>query len=97
MNLTRLRNSTWLPSIVQYYTEYKLKITWGDQDLINIYFHFHPGEKSHCTSRNFMKGLILAALLARFYNANMIQNDTSYFIYKSWALKGIETYQKSII
>ncbi|XP_022315436.2 glucoside xylosyltransferase 2-like [Crassostrea virginica] len=44
MNLTRLRNSTWLPSIVQYYKEYKLKITWGDQDLINIYFHFHPDE-----------------------------------------------------
>lgn len=44
MNLTRLRNSTWLPSIRNYYKEYKLKLTWGDQDLINVYFHFHPDE-----------------------------------------------------
>lgn len=44
-----------------------------------------------------MKDLILAALLARFYNASMKKNETSYFIYKSWALKGIEIYQKSII
>ena len=44
MNLTRLRRSTWFPSILEYYKEYRLKITWGDQDLINIYFHYHPGD-----------------------------------------------------
>ncbi|XP_052067056.1 glucoside xylosyltransferase 2-like isoform X2 [Mytilus californianus] len=42
MNLTRIRKSTWLDSMMKYYKEYKLKITWGDQDLINIYFHFNP-------------------------------------------------------
>ncbi|XP_076444062.1 glucoside xylosyltransferase 1-like [Babylonia areolata] len=44
MNLTRLRQSTWLPSMLKFYKEYRLKITWGDQDLINIYFHYHPDE-----------------------------------------------------
>ena len=42
MNLTRLRQSSWVPALENYYEEYKLKITWGDQDLINIYFHFYP-------------------------------------------------------
>lgn len=42
MNLTRLRASSWLNAMNNYYTEYRLKITFGDQDLINIYFHFYP-------------------------------------------------------
>lgn len=42
MNLTRLRASAWLQSMNNYYKEYRLKITFGDQDLINIYFHFYP-------------------------------------------------------
>lgn len=43
MNLTRMRAFNWesyLPSIMK---EYKLHIVWGDQDVINIIFHFHPG------------------------------------------------------
>lgn len=43
MNLTRIRNSDWLKDIVPYYEQYRYKITWGDQDLLNIYFHHHPG------------------------------------------------------
>ncbi|XP_071505879.1 glucoside xylosyltransferase 1-like [Diadema antillarum] len=42
MNLTRMRSFGWTQKIVTYYHEYKLKITWGDQDLINILFHFYP-------------------------------------------------------
>ncbi|XP_021373710.1 glucoside xylosyltransferase 2-like isoform X2 [Mizuhopecten yessoensis] len=42
MNLTRIRQSQWLRSLKEYYKEYKLKITWGDQDLINIYFYYYP-------------------------------------------------------
>ncbi|KAL4224786.1 Glucoside xylosyltransferase 2 [Mactra antiquata] len=42
MNLTRLRSSPWLISMHNYIIEYKLKITYGDQDLINIYFHYFP-------------------------------------------------------
>jgi len=49
MNLTRLRKSQWLDSVMEYYKEYKLRITWGDQDLINIYFHFHPGKNLQIT------------------------------------------------
>lgn len=44
MNLTRLRQTRWLPEIMEYYKEYRLKITWGDQDLINVYFYFHPDQ-----------------------------------------------------
>lgn len=44
MNLTRIRASTWLTSIIKYHKESKLKMTYGDQDLMNIYFHFHPNE-----------------------------------------------------
>ncbi|XP_054717429.1 glucoside xylosyltransferase 1-like [Uloborus diversus] len=42
MNLTRMREFQWetyLPPIMR---EYKLNIVWGDQDIINIIFHFHP-------------------------------------------------------
>lgn len=44
MNLTRMRAFQWesyLPPIMK---EYKLHIVWGDQDVINIIFHFHPGK-----------------------------------------------------
>ena len=43
MNLTRLRNSTWKSDISLYQKLYGDKLLLGDQDLINIYFNFHPG------------------------------------------------------
>ena len=43
MNLTRMREVNWVDKMVEYYKEYHLRITWGDQDLVNIYFHFSPG------------------------------------------------------
>lgn len=43
MNLTRMRTARWLDDIIQHYNKYRYDITWGDQDLINIYFHFYPG------------------------------------------------------
>uniref|UniRef100_A0A6B2EA77 UDP-D-xylose:beta-D-glucoside alpha-1,3-D-xylosyltransferase n=1 Tax=Phlebotomus kandelakii TaxID=1109342 RepID=A0A6B2EA77_9DIPT len=42
MNLTRMRAFEWEQKILPIYKEYRVKITWGDQDLINILFHFHP-------------------------------------------------------
>ncbi|GLH01971.1 Uncharacterized protein GBIM_08026 [Gryllus bimaculatus] len=42
MNLTRMRAFQWTAYVIPIYKEYKLKITWGDQDIINIIFHFHP-------------------------------------------------------
>ncbi|XP_066281573.1 glucoside xylosyltransferase 2-like isoform X1 [Branchiostoma lanceolatum] len=42
MNLTRLRAFHFQNKIIPYYKEYKMKLTWGDQDLLNILFHFYP-------------------------------------------------------
>ncbi|XP_019871716.1 glucoside xylosyltransferase 1 [Aethina tumida] len=42
MNLTRMRAFQWETYVVPIYKKYKLKITWGDQDIINIIFHYHP-------------------------------------------------------
>lgn len=44
MNLTRMRHFKWEEHILPIHAEYKMKITWGDQDLINILFYFHPGK-----------------------------------------------------
>ncbi|KAK6629917.1 hypothetical protein RUM43_003738 [Polyplax serrata] len=42
MNLTRMRKFEWERYLLPIYKEYKLRIPWGDQDIINIIFHFHP-------------------------------------------------------
>nr|CAD7608012.1 unnamed protein product [Timema genevievae] len=42
MNLTRMRLFSWTDYVAPIYKEYKLTMTWGDQDIINIIFHFHP-------------------------------------------------------
>lgn len=41
MNLTRMRIFRWSEYVVPIYKKYKYKITWGDQDIINIIFHYH--------------------------------------------------------
>jgi lipopolysaccharide biosynthesis glycosyltransferase len=43
MDLARMRKTKWLEEIIQLSAEYSTAgIPWGDQDLINIYFHEHP-------------------------------------------------------
>lgn len=42
MNLTRMREFKWNRYMLPLYKKFKLKITWGDQDLINILFSYHP-------------------------------------------------------
>ncbi|XP_042896940.1 glucoside xylosyltransferase 1 isoform X2 [Parasteatoda tepidariorum] len=42
MNLTRMRAFQWEKYLTPILKEYKLNIVWGDQDIINIIFHFHP-------------------------------------------------------
>ncbi|XP_017020643.1 glucoside xylosyltransferase 2 [Drosophila kikkawai] len=42
MNLTRMREMKWEQHILAIHKEYKLRIIWGDQDIINILFYFHP-------------------------------------------------------
>eukprot|EP00117_Sycon_ciliatum_P042664 scpid56644/ scgid31004/ Glucoside xylosyltransferase 2; Glycosyltransferase 8 domain-containing protein 4 len=54
MNLTRMRtfrfadgkgsSLTWSQAIVKVYHEYRNVITWGDQDILNIFFHFNPAQ-----------------------------------------------------
>ena len=43
MNLTRMREFHFVDKIYPLYDTYKYNITWGDQCLLNILFHFHPG------------------------------------------------------
>ncbi|KAH9518729.1 Glucoside xylosyltransferase 1 [Bulinus truncatus] len=44
MNLTRMRQTTWLTDMQTFYKKYKMVIPWGDQDLINIFFSAHPDQ-----------------------------------------------------
>ncbi|KAG8186441.1 hypothetical protein JTE90_012362 [Oedothorax gibbosus] len=41
MNLTKMRAFQWEKYLTPIMKEYKLNIVWGDQDIINIIFHFH--------------------------------------------------------
>ncbi|XP_065220081.1 glucoside xylosyltransferase 1 isoform X2 [Planococcus citri] len=42
MNLTRMRQFNWVDKLEPILSEFKSKLTWGDQDIINIIFHYHP-------------------------------------------------------
>lgn len=44
MHLSRMRQFGWVKYLAPIYKEFRLKLTWGDQDIINIFFHFHPGK-----------------------------------------------------
>ncbi|XP_030035726.2 glucoside xylosyltransferase 1 isoform X2 [Manduca sexta] len=41
MNLTRMRNFGWVDYVTPIMLRWKLNIPWGDQDIINIIFHYH--------------------------------------------------------
>lgn len=43
MNLTRMRQMDMISKVIDIFDEYHMNITWGDQCLLNIYFHFYPG------------------------------------------------------
>ena len=42
MDMSRMRQINWIDHMIDYHAEYRFKITWGDQDLINIFFHYYP-------------------------------------------------------
>ena len=44
MNLTRIRASNFTTCIDEYYKFYGDRLRLGDQDLLNVYFHFHNRE-----------------------------------------------------
>lgn len=37
----------WEELLMPLLQKYKLNITWGDQDLLNIIFHHNPGKRAH--------------------------------------------------
>lgn len=41
MNLTRMRSFHWENYVSSVYNHWKTQLTWGDQDIINIIFHYH--------------------------------------------------------
>jgi UDP-xylose:glucoside alpha-1,3-xylosyltransferase len=43
MNLTRMRQFEFTDKLKPIYETYKYNITWGDQCLLNILFHYYPG------------------------------------------------------
>ena len=50
MDLKKLRELKFTKKIVEIYREHKQNIVWGDQDLLNIYFHKYPGRYSSVNS-----------------------------------------------
>ncbi|XP_053675771.1 glucoside xylosyltransferase 1 isoform X2 [Anopheles nili] len=42
MNLTRMREFHWEEHILPIYREYRLQLVWGDQDILNVLFHYNP-------------------------------------------------------
>ena len=48
MNLTRMREFEFTTKVKDIFLIYKSNITWGDQCLLNILFHFHPGMRFYC-------------------------------------------------
>lgn len=42
MNLTKMREFKWVDQLQPILSKFKLKLTWGDQDIINIIFHYYP-------------------------------------------------------
>ncbi len=42
MNLTRMRQFSWQQKAIGYYKEFEPQIEKGDQDVINILFHYNP-------------------------------------------------------
>lgn len=46
MNLTRMREFDWINRLNPVLEKYRIALTWGDQDIINIIFHYHPGNSA---------------------------------------------------
>lgn len=42
MNLQKMRDIDWEHEVMRIYEKYSSRLVFGDQDIINIFFHFHP-------------------------------------------------------
>ena len=43
MNVTRMREASWVPRISQLFKKHSKQLNKGDQDVVNLFFHSHPG------------------------------------------------------
>lgn len=43
MSLNKMRESNWVEQVSTIIAEYKTRIRYSDQDIVNIFFHYHPG------------------------------------------------------
>lgn len=70
MNLTRMREFNWISRLAPVLEKYRLYLTWGDQDIINIIFHDHPGKvalKCMVMVEKMMLTLMLCFVLDKVY------------------------------
>lgn len=44
MHLAKMREFRWGDYLSPILTKFKLNLTWGDQDIINIIFSYYPGK-----------------------------------------------------
>ncbi|XP_052065868.1 glucoside xylosyltransferase 2-like isoform X1 [Mytilus californianus] len=86
MNLTRIRKSTWIDSMVKYYIQYKPIIRYGDQDLLNIYFYHHIDElyvyscewnyrTDHCVNKSICKDIERNGVSVLHGSRRVMQNE----------------------
>lgn len=52
MNLTRMRKANWNDIVLKKYQDYRSGIVFGDQDILNVVFHFYPGNAKFNTAVN---------------------------------------------
>ena len=75
MNLTKMREFKWVDYMNPLLTKFKFNITYGDQDIINIIFHYHPGK--------FSFGIIVILLFnsarSSFLSCNSFIKTNAYF------------------
>ncbi|RXG60155.1 Glucoside xylosyltransferase 2 [Armadillidium vulgare] len=98
MNLTRLRNFGWVDYMAPIEKEFHSKISWGDQDIINIVFHYHPDKlylmgceynyrPDHCMYMNMCKSVIERGVYALHGNRKVFHNKKQpafRVIYQAW-------------
>lgn len=69
MNLTRMREFNWISQLAPVLEKYRLYLTWGDQDIINVIFHDHPGKFpiQFYNNTNILRRMILVLIEVMFY------------------------------
>ena len=92
MNLTRMRQCGWIKQMVNYYETYRYDITWGDQDLINIFFHFFPGamtwhrDKGTC---NWATTVVLAHIHKHTHTHTHSQHSLLHYV--GWEMSTVQS------